>query len=47
MCAFCLDENRFDLLQASDSLLFVDLLYFESVNVKNATHLHFIVRILS
>ena len=42
-----IDLIVFDLLQASDSLLFVDLLYFGSANVKNATHLHFIVRILS
>lgn len=40
MCAFCLDENRFDLLQASDSLLFVDLLYFGSANARTTTHLY-------
>ena len=42
MCAFCLDEKRFDLLQASDSLLFVDL-YFGSANARTTTHLYFIV----
>ena len=40
MCAFCLDENRFDLLQASDSLLFVDLLHFGSANARTTTHLY-------
>ena len=43
MCTFCLDENRLDLLQASDSFLFVDLLHFGSANVNNATHPYFIV----